>query len=284
MNPPQTLSPHQCSEFAGPRGASIFWQSWRPDADPRGMVLLIHGLGEHSGRYAHVVQALLDLGLQVYALDHLGHGRSGGEREVVSSFDDLLQPVQQLRTLMEAHHPHLPLFVLGHSMGGLIATHHAIQHGRGISGLALSGPAVLVSPKVSAWTIAVGKWMAIVAPKVGVLGVSPEHICRDPAVVDAYVNDPLVFKGKTPARLAAELLKSMQALQSQRAQLQMPLLVMQGMRDRLVEPSGAAWLVKGAGSADKTLKEYPGLFHEIFNEPEQAEVIGDLTTWLKQRL
>lgn len=284
MSTSPTLLQHHFGEFQGPLGASIYWQTWHGDAAPLAVLLLIHGLGEHSDRYAHVVQALVDIGVQVYALDHLGHGRSGGEREVVNSFQDLLQPVARLRAIAEKNHPDLPLFVLGHSMGGLIATHHAIQHPEGMAGLVLSGPAVLVSPKVSAWTIAIGKLLAIVAPKVGVLGVSPAHICRDPAVVEAYVNDPLVFKGKTPARLAAELLKSMRALPSLRGRLRMPLLVMQGMKDRLVEPSGAAWLVDGASSKDKTLKEYDSLFHEIFNEPEKATVISDLVAWLRQRV
>ena len=275
---------HHIGTFQGPRGADIFWQTWRADAEPTGALLLIHGLGEHSGRYDHVVSALVGLGFQVYALDHLGHGRSGGEREVIQTFTDLLDPVWALHQLVQAKHPHLPLFVVGHSMGGLIATHHAIRHPDGIAGLALSGPAVLLNPRISKLTIAIGKVLSVIAPKAGVVGLDPNHICRDAQVVDQYVRDPLVFHGKVPARLAAEMLKAKHALKSLRGQLRMPLLVMQGMQDRLVEPSGAAWLVQGASSADKTLRTYDGLYHEIFNEPEKEQVIDDLLAWLRQRL
>lgn len=280
MNPLQ----QQEGQFAGPRGISVFWQSWRSAAEPRGLVLLVHGLGEHSGRYDHVVQALVEDGFHVYALDHIGHGRSGGEREIIERFDDFLQPVQTLRGMMTEAHPGLPLFVLGHSMGGLISTHHVLAHPEGLAGLVLSGPALRVNPNLSPVTIWIGRILSVLSPKTGVRKVAPETVCRDPEVVKAYVADPLVFHGLTPARLAAELLGAIRALSDRRPEIKLPLMAMQGLEDRLVDTSGAAWLIAGASSQDKTLHEYPGLFHEVFNEPEKAQVIGDLREWLRARL
>jgi acylglycerol lipase len=252
---------HVAGTFSGPRGVDIFWQSWLPDGAPKGVVLLVHGLGEHSGRYTNVVHRLVPEGYAVYALDHMG----------------------QFRQQVVPRHSGIPTFLLGHSMGGLIASLHALEHAEGLSGLVLSAPAVYVGEGVSALTIAIGKILSVVAPQVGVLPVRPEFVSRDPVVVAAYSNDPLVFHKKTPARLAAELLRSINGLGPRLQDMQLPLLVMQGTADRLVDPKGASWFVESVSSADKTLKTYAGLYHEIFNEPEHAEVIGDLLGWLRQR-
>jgi acylglycerol lipase len=274
---------HVAGTFSGPRGVDIFWQSWLPDGAPKGVVLLVHGLGEHSGRYTNVVHRLVPEGYAVYALDHMGHGQSQGAREVIHTFEDLTEPLWQFRQQVVPRHSGVPTFLLGHSMGGLIASLHALDHAEGLSGLVLSAPAVYVGEGVSALTIAMGKILSVVAPQVGVLPVRPEFVSRDPVVVAAYSNDPLVFHKKTPARLAAELLRSIKGLAPRLQDMQLPLLVMQGTADRLVDPKGASWFVESVSSADKTLTTYAGLYHEIFNEPEHAEVIGDLLGWLRQR-
>lgn len=189
---------HVAGTFSGPRGVDIFWQSWLPDGAPKGVVLLVHGLGEHSGRYTNVVHRLVPEGYAVYALDHMGHGQSQGAREVIHTFEDLTEPLWQFRQQVVPRHSGVPTFLLGHSMGGLIASLHALEHAEGLSGLVLSAPAVYVGEGVSALTIAMGKILSVVAPQVGVLPVRPEFVSRDPVVVAAYSNDPLVFHKKTP--------------------------------------------------------------------------------------
>ena len=144
---------HVAGTFSGPRGVDIFWQSWLPDGAPKGVVLLVHGLGEHSGRYTNVVHRLVPEGYAVYALDHMGHGQSQGAREVIHTFEDLTEPLWQFRQQVVPRHSGVPTFLLGHSMGGLIASLHALEHAEGLSGLVLSAPAVYVGEGVSALTV-----------------------------------------------------------------------------------------------------------------------------------
>ena len=271
---------HSEGRFQGVRGTDIYYQAWLPDEDPQAVVVVVHGLGEHSGRYMNVVNHLVPLGYAIYGLDHLGHGQSEGQREVIDRFTDYTATLEDFCALVEDWQPEKPLFLLGHSMGGLIATYYLLDHQADFQGAILSAPAVMVGDGVSQMTIRVGKVLSTVAPTMGVLALDVHDISRDPAVVDAYVNDPLVYQGKTPARLAAEMLKTMGIVSVRMGEIRLPFIVLQGSADKLVDPAGAQMLFDQASSSDKKLNVYDGLYHEVFNEPEHDRVLSDVATWL----
>jgi acylglycerol lipase len=165
-------------------------------------------------------------------------------------------------------------------MGGLIGAYYLLDHQGGLAGAVLSAPAVKVPDSISGTTITMGKVLSRLAPKAGLLGLDATGVSRDPAVVQAYVDDPLVFHGKTPARLAAEMLRAMQRVTAEASRIALPILVLQGGADRLIDPEGAPMLYNTVSSADKTLKVYDGLYHEVHNEPECHTVLGDVGAWL----
>lgn len=270
--------------FTASDGLTISHRAWTPDGDPKAVVLLFHGLGEHSGRYAHVATALVDGGFAVHALDHRGHGRSEGKRVFVKEYAELQRDLLQFRRLVEEQHPGLPLFVLGHSMGGNLALGHVLDHPDGVRGLALSGAALAVNDDVSPALRKVAGVLAKVAPGLRPQGLDATAVSRDPAVVQAYLADPLNFTGKVSAGLAGALLGAIDRFPSRFAELRLPLLIMHGTADRLVPVAGSRALEAGAVNADVTSHYYEGLYHEIMNEPEQQQVIADLRAWLDDTL
>jgi alpha-beta hydrolase superfamily lysophospholipase len=269
--------------FIGVRDVRIHVRTWVPEGAPSGVVVISHGFAEHGGRYAAVAQPLLAGGIAVVAPDHRGHGLSGGTRTSVVRFsdytDDLATVITRSRDRWPAHH----LILLGHSMGGLIALDYAIRPGAALDGLVLSAPAACPGD-VSKVKLAVGRVLSRVAPDVGVLRLPLNRISRDQAVVDAYNNDPLVFRTPIRARLGAEMLDAMDRVDAALPAMRMPLLVMQGTADALVDPGCGPHVHDRAGSPDKTLKMYDGLWHEIFNEPERDSVLADLTAWFQSHL
>jgi alpha-beta hydrolase superfamily lysophospholipase len=270
--------------FKGVRDVEIYYQAWTPEAAAKAVLLVVHGLGEHSGRYMNVVNHFVPLGFAVYALDHIGHGKSGGAREMVARFEDYTDTLAIFRRMVGAWQPDLPVFLLGHSMGGLIASYYLLDHQADFRGAVISAPAVKAGESVSQSTIIVGKILSKLAPKAGVIALDVNAISRDPAVVQTYVDDPLVFHGKTPARLAAEMLSAMMRVEAEAGKLELPFIVVQGSKDRLVEPSGAQMLYDLAASTDKAIKIYEGLYHEVFNEPEREQVLEDVADWLATHL
>jgi acylglycerol lipase len=271
---------HIEGKFIGVRNIQVFYQAWLPDGEVKAVLPIVHGLGEHSGRYLNVVNHFVPLGYVVYGLDHIGHGKSGGAREFVEHFDDFSNTFNQYMAMLKLWQPGKPIFLLSHSIGGLIAAYYLLDHQAEFQGAIFSAPVVKVASHVSQMTVFMAKTLSLLAPSAGVLPVDPSTISRDPDVVKAYVADPLVFHGKTTARLSAEMLRALIRVSSETDKITLPFLAMQGGADRLVDPDGAQILYERAGSKDKTLKIYDGLYHEIFNEPERAVVFKDIETWL----
>jgi len=271
--------PHQEGTLTGARNSRIYYQAWLPEGCPAAVLLVVHGLGEHSGRYGNVVNYFLPRGYAIYALDHYGHGKSEGQREYVERFSDYIQTLKIFFDQVRAAQPTRPIFLMGHSLGGLISAVYLLDHQAGLAGAVLSGPAVK-PPSLSPALLVTGRLMSVLLPRVGVLGLDSGGVSRDPQVVRAYVDDPLVFNGKTTARLGAETIDAMRRAQAGAATLRLPLLILQGGADRLVDPAGAEQFYQAAGSADKTLKVYPGLYHEVYNEPEHEQVLHDVELWL----
>lgn len=264
-------------------GATLFLQIWMPTA-PKAVILLAHGYAEHVGRYAAFAQQAADAGYAVYALDHWGHGQSTGQRGFVPDFSVFLDGMTALLAYVEAHQPQLPRFLLGHSMGGLIAASHLVGHQTSYTAAVLSGPAVQPGTPPSRATRWIGHILSRLFPQTGLIQLDAAAISRDPDVVARYVADPLVHTGKMSARLAAEMLKAMDALQTSAHQLRLPMLVAFGAEDRLAAPQGGAALVAAIASQDKEFRLLPGLYHEIFNEPEGADVIQGVLAWMDARV
>jgi len=272
---------HVDGRFSGAGGVDLFWQAWTP-ADPRAVVVIAHGAGEHSGRYEHVARRLVDAGYAVYALDHRGHGRSAGRRALVDRMDRVIADVRTLVGRAASENPGRPLFLLGHSMGGTISIAFAARHQDELAGLALSGPVAVLEAASPALRV-VASVLSTLTPNLGVFGVDPSLVSRDPEVVRAYREDPLVFHGKLPARTVAELAAAVGRFPAEVPQIRLPLLVMHGTKDALAPVAGATMVHERAASTDKTLRLYEGLYHEILNEPERQTVLGDLLSWLDDR-
>jgi acylglycerol lipase len=267
--------------FKGVRDTDIYYQAWLPDGEAKAVILVVHGLGEHSGRYTNVVDHFVPLGYAVYGHDLVGHGKSGGRREYVERFEDFTGPLATYYDMVKDWQPGKPIFLLGHSVGGLIAPCYLFDHPADFQGAIFSAPSVKAGESISAATIALAKILAAVVPKAGLEALDATAISRDPEVVRAYVEDPLVFHGKTPARAAAEMLRAIDRVQAEAHTLTLPFVVVQGSADRLVNPAGAQMLYDEAASADKTIHVYEGLYHEVFNEPERDRVLGDVEAWLE---
>lgn len=275
---------HQQGYFKTKGSANIYHQCWLPEEPPKATLLVVHGLAEHSGRYMNLVNYFLPKGYAVYGLDHLGHGKSDGQRVYVERFQDYVATVKTFVNQVKEEQPDTPLFMIGHSMGGLIAAAFLLDFQRDLSGAVLSSPGIKVSDSLSQALIFAGKILSIFMPRTGVSQVDAQGISRDPDIIKAFLNDPLVYKGKVTARLGGEMLKTMNQVLKQAASITLPLLLAQAGNDTLVDPLGAQLLHDRVGSKDKTLKMYEGLFHEIFNEPEHPQVLKDVHLWLQAHL
>jgi len=275
---------HQDGYFEGVKKSKIYYQCWLPEDDPKAVLLVVHGLAEHSGRYMNVVDYFVPRGYAIYGIDHFGHGKSDGDRVFVERFDDFIQTLKIFTDMVHGWQPGLPIYLVGHSLGGLISAGYLLEYQGDVKGAVLSGPGVKVPDDTSSVTLIAAKVMSLLAPKSGVIQLDAGAISKDPAVVEAYVNDPLVYTGKITARLGAGMLSTMQSVTDQAARISLPLLIVQGGADALVDPSGAQMLYDRVSSEDKTLKIYEGLYHEVLNEPEREQVLGDIESWLEAHL
>jgi len=272
---------HQEGFYKGVRDMRIYFQNWLPEGEPKAILLIVHGLAEHSGRYMNLVNRFIPLGYAVHGFDHPGHGKSDGTRVYVERFEDYIDTI---KIYFDRVRPAKPVFLVGHSMGGLIAALYLLDHQREMTGAVLSGPAVKVPEEITPTIALVGKVFSALMPRFGLLGLDAEGVCRDPAVVQAYISDPLVHSGKITARLAAEMLKAMQHISTQASKITLPMMIVQGSADRLVDPAGARMLYDTVGSTDKEIKIYEGFYHEVFNEPERERVLHDVERWIEVHL
>ncbi|HEX7321703.1 MAG TPA: alpha/beta hydrolase [Mycobacterium sp.] len=270
--------------FDGVGGVRIVYDVWAPDTPPRAVVVLSHGFGEHAGRYHHVAQRFGAAGLMTYALDHRGHGRSGGKRVLCRDISEYTGDFHTLVGIATRADPGLPRVVLGHSMGGGIVFSYGVDHPDDYRLMVLSGPAVAMGDTVSPVLAFVGKLVGAVAPSLPIESLDSSAVSRDPAVVAAYDGDPLVYHGLVPAGVARALLRISDTMEQRASALAAPLLIVHGEEDRLIPVDGSRRLAACAGSADVELKIYPGLYHEVFNEPERAAVLDDVVGWIDARI
>ncbi|MBU0970988.1 MAG: lysophospholipase [Proteobacteria bacterium] len=274
---------HQKGYLKSNRATNVFYQYWLPENEPKAVLFVVHGLAEHSGRYMNLVNHFVPAGYAVYGIDHIGHGKSDGKRVYVERFRDFTKTLKIYFDCVRNWQPQTPIYLVGHSMGGLIGATYLLEHQKDFSGAILSGPGVKLPDHLSQITIWAGKILSVLMPTAGVAPLNYEGISRDPEVVAAYANDPLVYTGKITARLAAEMMKAIVRLADHAAKIRLPLLIAQGGCDTIVDPDGAQRLYDQVGSTDKAIKIYDPLYHEIFNEPEHETVLTDVQLWIESR-
>jgi alpha-beta hydrolase superfamily lysophospholipase len=270
--------------FDGVGGVRIVYDVWTPDIAPRAVVVLSHGLGEYARRYDHVARRFGEAGLLTYALDHRGHGRSGGKRMLVRDISEYTGDFDILVGIASRENPGLRSIVLGHSMGGGIVFAYGVERPDNYDLMVLSAPAVAAQDLVSPLLAFAAKILGVLLPGLPAQELDVKAISRDPAVVAAYNADPLVYHGKVPAGVGRALLQVGETMEQRAPALTAPLLVVHGSEDRLIPVEGSRRLIGSVGSDDVELKVYPGLYHEVFNEPEQDQVLGDVVSWILNRL
>ena len=268
--------------FEGVEGVKIFTREWQPASKPHGVVVISHGLNAHSGLYEWPAQQLTSNGLAVYALDHRGRGRSEGERFFVKKFSDWTNDLATFIDIVKSREPGLPVFLLGHSAGGVIACGYTLEHQDEIAGLICEDFAYQVPAPVIA--LAITKGISHVAPHAHVFKLKNEDFSRDPAVVAAMNADPLIANESQPSETMAELARADELLKKSFGRITLPLLILHGTADKATKPSGSQTFYDTAGSKDKTLKFYEGHYHDLLNDVGREEVLGDVVQWMEARV
>src|SRR5215470_6380392 len=264
--------------FEGVGGIKIFTREWQPAGKPHGVVVISHGLNAHSGLYEWAAQQFTSNGLAVYALDHRGRGRSEGERFFVKKFADWTNDLATFIDIVKTREAGLPVFLLGHSAGGVIACGYALEHQGEIAGLICEDFAYQVpAPEVA---LAIVKGISYVAPHAHVFKLKNEDFSRDPAVVAALNADPLTANESQPSETIAEMVRADQVLKKSFGQLVLPLLILHGTADKVTKPSGSQEFYEKAGSEDKTLKLYEGFFHDPLADVGKQQVMADIQAWI----
>jgi alpha-beta hydrolase superfamily lysophospholipase len=267
-------------------GQRLYWRRHTPEKSPHAALLIVHGLAEHSGRYVHVLDHFANAGFDCWAYDYRCHGQSPGLRVHVEHFDEFLIDLEAARQLVGEKGPDLPLFLVGHSQGGLIVLREALTHPQGLEGIAVSSPFLGMHPTAapSAPLHMVANIVSAFMPKMMFSKVAePSALSRDPKVPEAYIADPLVST-TVSARWFTSVLRAHADTQDRAPTLSVPALVMQSGEDRLTDPAATRAWVADAPSDLVDYVEWEGLYHEMFNEPEKEMVFERVEQWLETRL
>ena len=275
---------YQDGYFTNQENHSLYYQNWLPDIQPKAALMIMHGLNEHTGRYANFADTFVGEGFAVYGMDLYGHGKSEGTRSYVKEFSQYIRDYFLFLKMIREWVPDCPIFLIGHSMGGLIGTVFLIDHPEQISGAVFSGSVVQVPEDISMVTIKLGQIISGILPKMGMLGLDLSGLSRNPEVVQAYKDDPLVYTGKFTVRISAEMNKAMNRVAGEAHQIKLPLLLLHGGADYIVSPSDSKYLHGLVSSDDKQLILYPDFYHEIYNDYGNEQVLQDVTGWLNNRL
>lgn len=267
-------------------GLTLSTRCWRPDGPARARVLIVHGLSEHSGRYAHVADHLVTRGFAVYAYDHRHHGRSEGlPRGLVPNFDAVVADLGGVLEWVATERSTWKTFVVAHSLGGAVAARFIVDHGaKDVDGLVLLSPAIRIPDHVAPVARHLGPLISRILPGLPLLTRDTKLISRDPDVRRAWRRDPLTYKGRLRAGTGAAILRNTRDLVDHADAVSLPLLVMHGTADRITDPDGSKAFVAAASSPDKTLKLYEGRFHELVNDFGREQVLEDVTAWLEARV
>ena len=257
-------------------------RSWRPDVAPRAVVAICHGFNAHSGMYQWVGEQFAESRLATYAVDLRGRGKSEGERYYVQSFDEYVADLHGLIQLAKSREPGVPVFLLGHSAGGVVSCLYALDHGTEIAGLICEDFAFEVP--APDFALAVLKAVSHLVPHAHAIALKNEDFSRDPAVVEAMNGDPLIAKESQPFSTMAAIVRADARLKQAFPEITLPLLIIHGTADKAAKPSGSQHFYDQAGAVDKTLNLYEDRFHDPLNDLGKEAVIADIREWIDFRL
>lgn len=268
--------------FKGTGGLNIFTREWHPEDAPRAVVVISHGFNSHSGQYMWTGEQFAAAGFATYALDHRGRGKSDGERFYVEKFADYTADLATFIGSAKAANPGLPVYLLGHSAGGVVACGYALENQSEIDGLICESFAFRVpAPDLALFVL---KGIGYVAPHLHVLTLNNKDFSRDPAVVESMNNDPLIRGESQPAETVAEMVRADERLERDFGLITLPVLIIHGTEDKATRPDGSQFFYDNAGSADKTLKLYEGHYHDLLNDLDKEAVMADILSWINERI
>jgi alpha-beta hydrolase superfamily lysophospholipase len=275
---------HEEGTFQGADGIELYYQSWRGDKETRAFLAIVHGFGEHSGRYANVVNHLTPQGYTVYGFDLRGHGRSPGQRGHINSWKEYREDVRAFLQMASQRASDLPLFMLGHSMGALIALDYLLHDPAGLRGAIISGAPLEPVGVAKPFLVMLARVLSRVWPRFSLpLGLDTKGISRNTAVVKAYEADPLVH-GKTTVRWGTEILQTIDWVKDHAVEVRIPILLIHGGSDPLNSPNGTRSFFDKVTFPDKAMKIYPGSYHETHNDIDYGQVIKDMAQWLERHI
>jgi alpha-beta hydrolase superfamily lysophospholipase len=263
-------------------GVQIFLRSWRPAGKPRAVVVICHGVNSHGGQYTWAAEQLVAGGFSVYALDLRGRGKSDGPRFYVETVADYVSDLAAVIRLAKSRDPGLPVFLLGHSAGGVVSCTYTLDNQAELAGLICESFAFRVP--APDFALAIIKGLSVIAPRLPVLALKNRDFTRDPKALAALDADELTHKEVQPAKTVAALVRADERLKRSFFQITLPVLILHGTADKATVPSGSQFFHETAGSKDKTLKLYQGHFHDLLNDFGKDEVMADIRAWMDQRL
>lgn len=272
---------HQVGEFSSPDGVKLFNQTWKRD-QAKGVLIICHGLGDHSSRYANLLNAIQNSDLSVYALDHRGHGRSGGKKGHIMSFDEYVDDFNLLVKKAREENPDLPLIILGHSLGGVIAFKYILKYGQDFQGLILSSAGFRNTVEVAPLKAKAALFLSKALPALTLSsGLDSNMLSHDKSVVEAYIKDPLVHD-RVSSRWYTEFTAAGQECLDRAAELVLPLLLIHGKADGIVDYRGSEEVMQKASSKDKELFIFENLYHETMNETvaDREKVLAIIKDWI----
>ncbi|MEO8554046.1 MAG: lysophospholipase [Kofleriaceae bacterium] len=278
LRPEPAPAGEEVGSFDAHDGTKVWRRHWLPTAPEKGVLIIQHGLRDHSDNYDHLARRAAALGLSVWAMDLRGHARSAGPRVAPDPWHDYVADMDQLVGFVQQAEPGQPIFLFGHSMGGAIVAMEVVEHRERLAGVILSAPVLNLG--VPPLVVASVKMFGVVAPRLGVMNLDPAAFSTDPSVGEAMVKDPLVEQGAGPARTAAGLADATAEIFAHVDRFTLPILALHGTADQLTAPSGSRALIEAAPSSDKTLRIYDGFAHDLVHEPKGVEVEDDVLGWL----
>lgn len=268
--------------FKGKGDLNIFFRTWRPEIQPRAVVAICHGFNSHSGYYLWTAEQLVERGFAVYALDLRGRGKSDGERYYVERSADYVDDLSRLVQLAKQREPGLPVYLLGHSAGGVLSCTYTLEQQQELAGLICESFAFQVyAPD---FALAVLKGLSHLAPHAHVLKLKTEDFSRDPKVIEMMLTDPLIEHEVQPTLTVAEMVRADERLKQEFGSITLPVFILHGSLDKVTKPSGSQEFYDNAGSSDKTLKFYEGYAHDLLNDLGKEKVFADVASWIEARL
>lgn len=277
----QTLTQAQTDTFISELGLNVAYKHWKAADSPKAIVVFAHGYNSHSGYFQWPAKQLTAQSYDVYGIDFPGRGMSDGERYYMADYEQFVKALDKLIDIAKAHQPGLPVFLIGHSAGGVLSSIYALEHQDKVSGfICISFAFQVPAPD---FAVAVLRGLSHVFPHAHVLRLKNEDFSRDQAVVDFMNNDPLIANEVQPTKTIQQLSLADERLKTEMASIQLPLLILHGTADKATRPSGSQYFNDNVSSTDKTLKFYEGYYHDLLNDIGKEVVMNDILNWLNKR-